>query len=105
MTTSMRDDRYGARRNEWLESRMMGNYQVRFGGGRMEKGAAGHPSLPLHYGHTKPGTSRELASRLPTYLIEYDTVNTKGQSWSSARPVGPLFNRLTKRDVGGGEGC
>ena len=45
---------------------MMGNYQVRFGGGRMEKGAAGFPSLPSHYGLTNPGISRELASRPPT---------------------------------------
>src|SRR5512134_1144019 len=47
---------------------MMGNYQVRFGGGRMEKGAAGCPSLPSHYGLTNPGISRELASRPPTFL-------------------------------------
>src|SRR5712692_9087990 len=47
---------------------MMGNYQVRFGGGRMEKGAAGYPSLPLHYGLTNPGISRDLASRPPDFL-------------------------------------
>src|SRR4051794_10502530 len=47
---------------------MMGNYQVRFGGGRMEKGAAGCPSLPTHYGLTNPGASRDLASRPPTFL-------------------------------------
>ena len=46
----------------------MENYQVRFGGGRMEKGAAGFPSLPLHYGLMNPGISRELASRLPNLL-------------------------------------
>src|SRR4051794_9586749 len=34
----------------------------------MEKGAAGYPSLPLHYGLTNPGISRELASRLPNFL-------------------------------------
>lgn len=34
----------------------------------MEKGAAGCPSLPLYYGLTNPGTSRELASRPPTFL-------------------------------------
>ncbi|MGP0066252.1 MAG: PDDEXK nuclease domain-containing protein, partial [Isosphaeraceae bacterium] len=43
-------------------------YQVRFGGGRMEKGAAGYPSLPLHYGLTNPGISRDLASRLPNFM-------------------------------------
>jgi hypothetical protein len=31
----------------------------------MEKGAAGYPSLPLHYGLTNPGISRDLASRPP----------------------------------------
>ena len=31
---------------------------VRFGRGRMEKDAAGCPSLPSHYGLTNPGTSR-----------------------------------------------
>ncbi len=34
----------------------------------MEKGAAGYPSLPLHYGLTNPGISRDLASRLPNFL-------------------------------------
>jgi hypothetical protein len=34
----------------------------------MEKGAAGCPSLPLHYGLTNPGISRDLASRPPTEL-------------------------------------
>ena len=47
---------------------MMGNYQVRFGGGRMEKGAAGSPSLLTHNGLTNPGISRDLASRLPDFL-------------------------------------
>src|SRR5262249_34935218 len=45
-------------RNEPPESRMMRKYPVRFGRGRMEKDAAGRPSLPAHYGHTTPGTSR-----------------------------------------------
>src|SRR5947208_352505 len=48
---------------------MMENYQVRFGGGRMEKGAAGFPPLPLQYGLMNPGISRELASRLPNLLV------------------------------------
>ena len=56
---------------------MMGNYQVRFGGGRMEKGAAGYPSLPLHYGLTNPGISRDLASRLPNFLGLADTYSEK----------------------------
>jgi hypothetical protein len=34
----------------------------------MEKGAAGYPSLPLHYGLTNPGISRDLASRPPDFL-------------------------------------
>ncbi len=34
----------------------------------MEKGAAGYPSLPLHYGLTNSGISRDLASRLPNFL-------------------------------------
>jgi hypothetical protein len=37
---------------------MMRKYPVRFGRGRMEKDAAGCPSLPTHYGPTNPGTSR-----------------------------------------------
>jgi hypothetical protein len=34
----------------------------------MEKGAAGYPSLPLHYGLTNPGISRDLASRPPDFV-------------------------------------
>jgi hypothetical protein len=34
----------------------------------MEKGAAGCPSLPSHYGLTNPGVSRNLASRPPNFL-------------------------------------
>ena len=34
----------------------------------MEKGEAGCPSLPSHYGLTNPGISRDLASRLPNFL-------------------------------------
>ncbi len=34
----------------------------------MEKGAAGYPSLPLHYGLTNSGISRDLASRLPNFV-------------------------------------
>src|SRR5215813_8743564 len=56
---------------------MMGNYQVRFGGGRMEKGAAGYPSLPLHYGLTNPGIRRYLASRLPNFLQLEDSYSEK----------------------------
>src|SRR4029079_12572577 len=77
MTTSTRDDRCGARRNERPESRMMGNYQVRFGGGRMEKGAAGSPSLLTHDGLTNPGISRDLASRLPDFLQLQDSYSEK----------------------------
>jgi predicted nuclease of restriction endonuclease-like (RecB) superfamily len=43
----------------------------------MEKGAAGCPSLPLHYGLTNPGISRDLASRPPTFLGLKDTYSEK----------------------------
>jgi hypothetical protein len=43
----------------------------------MEKGAAGCPSLPSHYGLTNPGISRELASRPPTFLGLKDAYNEK----------------------------
>jgi hypothetical protein len=36
--TSMPDDQQYGRFSRLLESRMMGNYHVRFGGGPMEKG-------------------------------------------------------------------
>jgi hypothetical protein len=44
---------------------MRGNVHVRFGGRRMEKGAVGCPSLPMHHGRTNSDVSRNLASRLP----------------------------------------
>jgi hypothetical protein len=34
----------------------------------MEKGAAGCPSPPSHYGLTNPGISRNLASRPPNFM-------------------------------------
>ena len=37
----------------------------------MEKGAAGYPSLPLHYGLMDPGISRYLASRLPLLHVQF----------------------------------
>jgi hypothetical protein len=43
----------------------------------MEKSAAGYPSLPLHYGLTNPGISRELASRLPNFLQLQDSYGEK----------------------------
>ena len=45
---------------------MMRKYPVRFGGGRTEKGAAGCPSLPLHYGPVNELRHKTyLAGRLP----------------------------------------
>jgi len=45
---------------------MMRKYPVRFGGGRTEKGAAGCPSLPLHYGPVNELRHKPyLAGRLP----------------------------------------
>ncbi len=43
----------------------------------MEKGAAGCPSLPSHYGLTNPGISRELASRPPNFLGLEDAYGEK----------------------------
>jgi hypothetical protein len=55
---------------EALESRMRGNVHVRFGGRRMEKGAVGCPSLPMHHGRTNSDVSRNLASRLPYFTLK-----------------------------------
>ena len=45
------------RMNHWRAG-CLESLHVRFGRGRMEKDAAGCPSLPSHYGLTNPGTSR-----------------------------------------------
>jgi len=46
------------RRMNYRRAGCLENLPVRFGRGRMEKDAAGYPSLLLHYGLTNPGTSR-----------------------------------------------
>ncbi len=47
---------------------MLGNLHVRFGGGRMEKDAAGYPSLLSHYGLTNSGISRTSPAAYPTVI-------------------------------------
>ena len=59
--------------HESLESRMRSKPHVRFGGGRMEKGVAGCPSLPTHYGLDEPRHKPHLASRLPYLLTRSST--------------------------------
>jgi len=49
-----------------LESRVLRKLQARFGGGRMEKDAAGCLSLLWHYRLTNPGTSRTSPAAYPT---------------------------------------
>ena len=75
---------------EALESRMRGNVHVRFGGRRMEKGAVGCPSLPMHHGRTNSDVSRNLASRLP-YLVS---------DWSDDQAVG-IYRELTMEPSNG----
>jgi hypothetical protein len=45
---------------------MMRKYQVRFGGGRMEKDAAGYPSLPTHTGSRTPASDGTSPAAYPT---------------------------------------
>jgi hypothetical protein len=78
--------------SETLESRMMRKYQVRFGGGWMEKAAAGFPSQD---GPTNPGIRRHLASRLPNYTPGENSVLCK---LTVRMPDG---STLTKADAGG----
>src|SRR5271166_428744 len=72
-----------------LESRMTRKCPVRFGGGRMEKDAAGYPSRLTHTGSRNPGIRRNLASRLPYE----DSRSLKPFRWNPAgnqsRPVEP----------------
>ena len=53
----------------------------------MEKGAAGYPQ-----GHTKPGISRDLASRLP-----YRTSSSEGGGWKSTHKGNSLTAYPTTR--------
>jgi hypothetical protein len=58
----------------------MRKYQVRFGRGRMEKGAAGYPSLSSQDGPTNPGTSRTSPAAYLTW-----TCAGSGVAWSATR--------------------
>jgi len=49
-----------------LESRVPGNSSARFGGGQMEKDAAGYQSLLSHDRLTNPGTRRTSPAAYPT---------------------------------------
>jgi len=76
---------------ETLESRMMRKYQVRFGGGRMEKDRSRSPVQ----GPKNPGARRYLASRLPNY--------TPGENSVICRMTFrlPDGTTITKSDAGG----
>jgi hypothetical protein len=78
--------------SETLESRMMRKYQVRFGGGWMEKAAAGFLSQD---GPMNPGIRRHLASHLPNYTPGENSVLCK---LTLRMPDG---STLTKADAGG----
>jgi len=73
-----------------LESRMLGNLHVRFGGGRMEKDAAGFPQ-----GLTNSGTRRTSPAAYPTPMTfgEIDVgraphaVFDPGETACGARPT------------------
>ena len=57
---------------------------VRFGRGRMEKDAAGCPSLPSHYGLTNPGTSR--TSPVAYLTLDYALQPTRNRLFHEAVP-------------------
>ena len=72
---------------------MLGNLQVRFGGGRMEKDAAGYPSLPMHMGSRTPASDGTSPAAYPTCvgLFAIPSLSQEGDSWASSlgRPSHP----------------
>ena len=72
-----------------LESRMTRKCPVRFGGGRMEKDAAGYPSRLTHTGSRTPASRRNLASRLP-YENRYNReIFRRNPAGNQSRPEEP----------------
>jgi len=60
----------------------------------MEKGAAGCPSLPLHYGLTNPGTSRTSPAAYPTSSpVRRGAVETEPYGHRADRPPYPTPGR------------
>src|SRR5271157_1218918 len=72
-----------------LESRMTRKCPVRFGGGRMEKDAAGYPSLLTHTGSRTPASDGTSPAAYPTRIVG----SLKPFRWNPAgnqsRPVEP----------------
>ena len=72
-----------------LESRMTRKCPVRFGGGRMEKDAAGYPSRLTHTGSRTPASDGTSPAAYPTRIVG----SLKPFRWNPAgnqsRPVEP----------------
>ena len=68
---------------------MMRKYQVRFGGGRMEKDAVGYPFLPTHDGLTNPDASRTSPAAYPTW----NCVHASGHCWPT--PTACMIQPIT----------
>ena len=72
-----------------LESRMTRKCPVRFGGGRMEKDAAGYPSRLTHTGSRTPASDGTSPAAYPTGIVG----SLKPFRWNPAgnqsRPVEP----------------